>query len=455
MPKLVLTDRAVASAKAEEGARLELWDLRTPGLCLRVTDRGVRTWIFRYRTPDGRQPRFTIGKMPAISLKDARDRALTLNRDVALGGDPAAERRHARVEVQDAPRTLDELAEAYFEACACGEWKPKGKRKRAHVIAGEKHRFRLHVKPVLGTRLFASVTRMDVKALLRGMIGKGIGAQTNLTQAIIRQIYNFAISDDLAVVNPATGFAPFADSAPRSRIWLDAELVALWAALDDPSGLVDENGKAIHVSEAMRIAVKLLAMLGQRRAEVIGMERRELDFAARTWLIDARRMKGSKAHMVPLPEAAITLIRRAIQLADADRATPSDYVFPKGRKEDRAVHPASVTHALTRLKVGLGVKEPTVHDLRRTMSTNMTSERCCVTPFIRSKVLGHIDGGGGALVSSIHYDSNTYIVEKRRALQVWVDMLQKIVAGEDTWSAEGGGDDVNPVSHPAITRTLE
>ena len=436
MPTLVLTDKAVASAKAGAGERLELWDLRTPGLCLRISGSGARTWIFRYRTPDGRQPRFTIGKMPAVGLKDARDRALELNRDVALGGDPATVRRAARVEVQDALRTQDDLAEAYFAACVCGEWKPKGKRKKAHVIEGEKDRIRLHVQPVIGKLPYGSVTRPDVKALLRGMIAKGIGTQTNLTQAIIRQIYNFAISDDLVLVNPATGFAPFADSAPRSRIWSDDELVALWSVLNDPSGLSDEEGKPIQVSEAMRIAIKLLTILGQRRAEVVGMERRELDFAAKTWLIDAKRMKGSKAHMVPLPEAAIPLIQRAIELADTGRKRPSAYVFPTDRQDDRAVHPASVTHALTRLKVGLRITGPTVHDLRRTMSTNMTSERCGVTPFIRSKVLGHIDAGGGALVSSTHYDSNTYIAEKRRALRAWSALLDKIVAGEDTWPVD-------------------
>lgn len=445
MPKLVLTDKSVASARAEIGERLELWDLRTPGLCLRVTGRGGKTWIYRYRTPDGRQPRFTIGKMPAFSLKDARERAVELDRDVALGGDPATVRRAARVEAQDAIRTFDDLAEAYFVACASGEWKPKGKRKKAHVIEGEKDRVRLHVQPVVGKLPYAAVTRPDVKALLRGMIAKGIGTQTNLTQAIIRQIYNFAISDDLVLVNPATGFAPFADSVPRSRIWSDDELISLWAVLDDPTGLIDEDGKPIHVSEAMRIAIKLLAILGQRRTEVIGMERRELDFGAKTWLVDAKRMKGSKAHMVPLPDAAIPLIKRAIQIADSDRVEPSAYVFPTDRKVDRSVHPASVTHALTRLKVGLGIKGPTVHDLRRTMSTNMTSERCGVTPFIRSKVLGHIDAGGGAVVSSVHYDFNNYIVEKRRALRAWSALLMRIVAGEQTWPVDAEGRDDSPI----------
>lgn len=36
----------------------------------------------------------------------------------------------------------------------------------------------------------------------------------------------------------------------------------------------------------------------------------------------------------------------------------------------------------------MGIQGPTVPDLRRTVSTNMTSERCGLTPFIRSKGLG-------------------------------------------------------------------
>lgn len=428
MSKQVLTDRAVAAAKADSG-RLELWDLRSPGLCLRVTDRGVKTWIYRYRAPDGRQPRFTIGKFPSIGLKDARVRAAELERDVALGGDPAMERRTARIEIKEAPKTFDDLADAYFDACAAGEWKPKGKRKRAAVLEGERQRVQLHVRPVLGSLPFAEITRPQVKALLRGMQAKSIGAQTNLTQAIIHQIYNFAISDDLVQVNPATGFSPFADRLPRSRIWSDSEMRSLWGALDDPSSLVDLNGKPIRVGEGMRIGIKLLLLLGQRRGEIIGMERRELDLEARTWLIDAARTKGGRPHMVPLPPAAVPLIRRAMVLSDFGRDKPSAFVFSTSRKEDGPILPGSVTHAMGRLKEGLGIVGPTVHDLRRTVSTNLTSERCGVSPFIRSKVLGHIDAGGGAMVSAIHYDANTYLVEKRRALEVWSDLLGVITSG--------------------------
>lgn len=339
MPTMNLTDRIVMSAAVKAGNRLELWEATTPGLCPRVTKTGVKTWIFRYRTPNGKQPRYTIGQVPAFGLKDARVRATEIDRQVANGGDPAMDRRDARLEVEEIPTSFDGLATAYFTACETGEWKPRGKRKKPAVLTGEKSRYALHIKPELGDRTVTDIRRKDVKALLRAMIAKGIQTQTNLTQALIRQIFNYAISewvdeegDEVVQINPATGFARLGDQAPRSQIWSDKDLRLLWAALDDPSDLADGEGRPIHIGPGMCIAIKLLALLGQRRAEVIGMERGELDLEAKTWIIRAERMKGSRFHLVPLSDEAVDLIRQAIVVADRDREEPSAYVFPTSRK---------------------------------------------------------------------------------------------------------------------------
>lgn len=427
MARVNLTDRAVAAAKAEPGQRLELWDERTPGLHLRVTDRGVKTWVVRYRTPDGRQPRLAIGKLPAFGLKDARERAGEILREVAKGADPATQRRQARAAPRHAIRTFDDLADRYEEACASGEWKPKGKRKKASVLAEEKGILRRNVRPTFGKLPYASITRPEVKALLRKMHLRGVNAQTNRTQAVIRQVYSFAIAEEMVAINPATGFAPLGEESPRDRIWSDAELKTLWAALDDPSAVLDANGKSIQISEGVCIALKLATVLGQRRNEIIGMEAREVDLKAKTWLIRAERMKGSRPHMVPLPDAAVALIKEASRVANVGRKKESAYLFPTAWTDERAVKPDSMTRALAKLTTALKIEGATLHDLRRTVSTNLTSERCGVSQFIRSKILGHIDAGGGALVSSVHYDVNSYIVEKRHGLDVWSGLLMEIV----------------------------
>jgi len=184
MARINLTDRQVAAAKAEPGQRLELWDEKVSGLHLRVTDRGVKSWVVRYRAADGRQPRVTLGKMPALTLKDARDKAIDLLRDVAKGGDPALAKRQARAAAGPAIRTFNDLADRYEAVCASGEWKPKSKQKKAAVLVEEAGILRRNVRPVLGKLPYGSITRAEVKALLRKMVERGVNAQTNRTQAV-------------------------------------------------------------------------------------------------------------------------------------------------------------------------------------------------------------------------------------------------------------------------------
>jgi hypothetical protein len=67
----------------------------------------------------------------------------------------------------------------------------------------------------------------------------------------------------------------------------------------------------------------------------------------------------------------------------------------------------------------------------------MTSERLGVSPFIRSKVLAHYDTSGGAQVSATRYDANSYVREKRRALEDWQRLLARIVGAPYGLPAEG------------------
>jgi integrase len=189
----------------------------------------------------------------------------------------------------------------------------------------------------------------------------------------------------------------------------------------------------------MRIILQLAALLLQRRGEITGMMTDELNLDQGLWLIPGERMKGGLPHLVPLPPEAVKLITRALVLADeveerkrkeGEKLEKSNSrpVFPSPRGHGKSVLANSVTHAMKEITTALGIEGVSPHDLRRTGSTALTSERIGVSPFIRSKVLGHsTDAGGGAAVSSVHYDANSYIAEKRRALSAWETLLEEIV----------------------------
>jgi integrase len=436
MATKALTHTMVQAAKAGAGTRLELWDASTPGLCLRVTDKGAKSWVLRYHSKAGGQPRYKIGDARRMDLRSARAEAWRLKEEIAKGIEPAAARRQAREAAEAQPiRTFNDLLDAYEKACEAGEWKPKKKRKRPQTIAFEKRLTERHIRPALGKKPVDAVTRPVVKGVLRSMIAgdagtgqKPIGAQTNRVHAIIRQAFNWAISEEVVESNPAMGFASFHDDKPRPTIWSDGALKKLWRACASSANLCDSDGRRVYVSRCMAIAVQLSALTLQRRVEVAHMAVDELDLAARTWLIPGERMKGGKPHQVPFGPRAANLIEEAIKLGTDEGGKRPRFVFPSPRDPGVPVREDSVTKALAKIRSAIGVEDSTVHDLRRTGSTVLTSERLGVSPFIRSKVLGHgTDAGGGAAVSSTHYDVNLYLPEKRRALEAWENLLLEIV----------------------------
>ncbi len=406
-------------------------------------------WCFRYRTLDGRQRRLTLGVFSPgddeidedepkadprpLTLKAARRKARQARAVVENGADPAAEKRKAKEAAKaEVLRTFDDLAQAYLKACETGQWKPKGRRKRERTIKDERAILRRHVTPTLGKLPIGEVTRAGVKRLLRTMAAKGIGAQTNRAHAVIRQVFSWAITEERVETNPATGFDPIATETARARVISDDELKALWAAIQAPRGVriwvEDDEPRPLYLSRPVAISLQLAALLLQRRAEVVGMRRSELNLPEKTWLIPPERTKSGRPHLVPLTARAVELIEEALKLADFGREAPSGCVFPGRRETGKSMRPDSVTHALADVALACGIEGITVHDLRRTGASAMASERLGLPPFIISKVLGHTaDTGGAAAVTLTHYAVYDFVPEKRRALEAWEDLLLGVV----------------------------
>src|SRR5690349_13148476 len=80
------------------GRRADLWDSVIPGLVLRVSQRGTRTFVFWYRTPGGKSHRLMLGRYPLLTLSQAREKAAEARRQVADGKDPFVERKKTALE---------------------------------------------------------------------------------------------------------------------------------------------------------------------------------------------------------------------------------------------------------------------------------------------------------------------------------------------------------------------
>jgi hypothetical protein len=92
MPRLSLTSKLVDNAPLPRDRKsVEYFDHRMPGLVLRVSAGGTKSWNAVYRH-HGRARRLTIGRYPIITLDDARARARDALCEVSRGVDPSGVR---------------------------------------------------------------------------------------------------------------------------------------------------------------------------------------------------------------------------------------------------------------------------------------------------------------------------------------------------------------------------
>lgn len=365
MAKVRLTDKYVAAITAPAGKRLEVFDQHPmgAGLMLRVTDAGLKTWMVRYRTADGQHRRLSLGLYPDIELAEARDRASAARKSARDGLDPAGEKKRKRAEARAQPiKTLNDLSDAYFTASEIGEWKPRGKKKRASTLAEEKGLWNRHIKAPLGDLRVEDVTPAAVRKVLRELVARGHGVTSNRVRSQIRQMFNFAMSEGRLGSNPVATVAQLGTEVPRERVLRDEELKALWSALTSPEGLTlpakgDAPPTKLYVGEPVRIAVKLLTLTLTRRSEVAGMARNEVDLAQGVWTIPGERTKNGRAHLVPLGLEAVRLIKRAIEVADEGREEHSPYVFPSPRDLNKPIGAGAISHALRDIKLALGAAD--------------------------------------------------------------------------------------------------
>src|SRR5262249_18818248 len=68
-------------------------------------------------------------------------------------------------------------------------------------------------------------------------------------------------------------------------------------------------------------ALEFLILTAARTSEVIGATWSEIDLGAAAWTVPGERMKAGKAHVVPLSDAALDILRSI-------RRSPGGSIFP-------------------------------------------------------------------------------------------------------------------------------
>jgi len=393
-----LTDRSIAALKPKT-KRFEVWEDGRTGLGVRVSPVGRKSWVYMYRF-DGKPRRMTLGTYPAVGLAEAHVKHAKAKADLQKGVDPGAKEIERKATERTA-ETVAELVETYLEKWA---------RPRKRSAAEDERTLRKEVLPPWGHRKAKDIKRRDVIALLDEIVNRGSPIQANRTLAVIRRMYNFAISRDILDATPVAMVKAPAKEHQRDRVLSANEIRIFWEGLHKAP-----------MTEGIKLALKLQLVTAQRKGEIVGAALEEFDLEDNVWTIPAVRSKNGQAHRVPLSPLALELIREA-RFQGGD--TP--WLFPSPTA-DGPILARSINRAVYKTLPDMGLENVTPHDLRRTAASGMTA--LGIPRLTVSKILNHVEKGVTAV-----YDRHSYDAEKRHALEVWASRLEEIVSGKPTTS---------------------
>lgn len=367
--KIKITKRAV-DAMQPASERQHFWDTDVKGFGVRVMPSGARLYVLFYRF-QGRSRWYRIGRHGSPWTPDAaRGEAIRLLGDVQRGSDPAEARDQSRKS-----ETFRELCEAYFAEGVA--------HKKPSTIKTDRGRAEIHLIPRLGFKRVEAVTRSDIESLLsavrrgsalprepakrgRGSLpkgGDGVGAQC---VALASTILEFGVKRGLRADNPARGIRKPAVRKMERFLSFD-ELGRLAEALDAEFGATN----AVYPVAAIR----LLALTGCRRGEILGLKWTDVDFQRR--LLHLRDSK-TREKAVYLSPAAIEILQGLKPVGD------NPFVIAGAR---RGKPFTSINQVWERVRERAELSGVRMHDLRHTFAS-VGAGASIGLPVI-GKLLGH------------------------------------------------------------------
>lgn len=387
------TDKGVVNLKPAPTRRI-IWEENGFGqgsLGLRITPSGTKTWIYMYRHA-GKPRMQTLGVYPAVSVAEAHKAFGDAMLAHQTGLDPAFKSVTEHKREREAP-TFNALAEAYIEGYA---------KKRKRTWAEDERILKRDVLPKFGSHKAQAIERRDVRKLLDEIVARGAPIGANRTLAVVRKLFNWAVSRDLVPNNPCVGVGAPSEENQRDRVLTESEIRTVLV-----------NLPTMPVTERARLALLLQLLTAQRCGEILGAEWAEFDLPAAWWTIPAGKAKNKLTHRVPLSPLALLVLAHAKAIGHGSR-----YVFASPRGDKPMVETVLARGVHRNLEL-LGVPHFTPHDLRRTAASHMTGMR--ISRLVVSKILNHVESGVTAV-----YDRHSYDHEKREALDLWAQKLDEL-----------------------------
>jgi integrase len=343
-------------------SRSIVYDARTPGLALRVTNNGAKSFVF-YRKVDGRPLLMKLGGFPDITIEQARTLASKVNGQVAEGKDPMEDRR--------AVRTSDTIQQLF------DRWKKENAELRLspRTIISDESRFRTCFADWTARKI-ASIKASHVKDKHAEIARKRGKVTANRAVQLLRRLCNWAN----VTPNPASKSVTFFQETERERFMEAEEIPRFFTALE------------AEINVTVRDYVKLSLWTGARRSNVQSMRWDEINFGTSTWTVPASKSKSGEAMKLHLSPPALAVL-------ESRKGNGSDYVLPGDGKSGHLVEPKA---AWKRILETAQISDLRLHDLRRTLGSWQAATGASL-PVI-GKSLGHHDAATTQIYARLNLD---------------------------------------------------
>jgi len=389
---MALTDTALKALKPRDKTYTVADDR---GLYVEVFPTGGVVWRFRYRL-NGKQEKLTLGKYPALTLKNARIKRDEAAQAAAMGESPAQQKQLAKVAAADAT-TVAEFGERYFLEIVA---------KDRRDITIPRRYFDKAIVPAIGSKAVRDVTTEDVRLIIWKKKDEGFDAAAGNIRGVLKRLFDYAMTNGLVRVNPVLALPMRHVHKAKSReraLTPDEIRIFLRAAYGS------------NIRRQFKLALHLIQLTMVRKSELLLARWEHVDFEQAEWHIPAEHSKTGKPHIVFLSKQAVALFEELQKLASG-----SALVLPGRGSLTRPFADNAINNALKVALAGQGLPAFTIHDLRRTAST-LLHENGWPSDVVE-KALNHTIGGVRGVYNKAEYEP-----QRREMLQFWADYIDQML----------------------------